>query len=490
MTVELKPQRQNANQHTERGMVALEQSIQQDGFIGAITVAADGETFDGSARLETLATVMPGVQPIIVETDGSTPVVVRRTDIPTADDPKAKRLGVAANRVAELNLNWDATVLDGLSDEVDLSGLFERDELDDLLRDLEPGTNTNPTDTRPHGALAERFIAPPFSVLDSRQGYWRDRKRAWLELGIQSELGRDDHLTFSKSAQPPAMYELKNEMRSSLGREPTWDEVLAEAERRGQYVAPGTSIFDPVLCEIVYAWFCPTAGHILDPFAGGSVRGVVAAAGGHAYTGIELRQEQVKANREQWDALRPRFPLANRPTWIEGDSGQVLAQNPDALLPVPKFDLMFSCPPYFNLEVYSDDPRDLSNASSYTAFLAAYRSIIAHSVAHLKPNRFAVFVISDVRDEKTGEYVGLLKDTIQAFEDAGAALYNEAVLLNQAASAAIRVGGQFSAGRKLGRTHQSVLIFFKGDASKIREEFPAITVPDLIPDVETAGELF
>jgi hypothetical protein len=38
--------------------------------------------------------------------------------------------------------------------------------------------------------LAERFIVPPFSVLDARQGYWQDRKRAWIALGIQSELGR------------------------------------------------------------------------------------------------------------------------------------------------------------------------------------------------------------------------------------------------------------------------------------------------------------
>ncbi len=40
--------------------------------------------------------------------------------------------------------------------------------------------------------LADRFLVPPFSVLDARQGYWQDRKRAWLALGIQSELGRGE----------------------------------------------------------------------------------------------------------------------------------------------------------------------------------------------------------------------------------------------------------------------------------------------------------
>jgi len=48
----------------------------------------------------------------------------------------------------------------------------------------------NLADSRPTVSLAERFIVPPFSVLDARQGYWQDRKRAWIALGIQSELGR------------------------------------------------------------------------------------------------------------------------------------------------------------------------------------------------------------------------------------------------------------------------------------------------------------
>jgi len=40
--------------------------------------------------------------------------------------------------------------------------------------------------------LADRFVVPPFSVLDARQGYWQERKRAWLALGIQSEIGRGE----------------------------------------------------------------------------------------------------------------------------------------------------------------------------------------------------------------------------------------------------------------------------------------------------------
>lgn len=144
-----KPQRRNANRHTQRGMSALEQSVQADGWIGAITVAADDETFDGSARIETAAAT--GFDdPIVVESDGTRPVVVRRVDIPTADDPRAVRLGLAANRVAELNLDWDTTVLAALGESIDLSQFWTRDELAGLLeQEIVAGGGGDDFDTTP-----------------------------------------------------------------------------------------------------------------------------------------------------------------------------------------------------------------------------------------------------------------------------------------------------------------------------------------------------
>jgi len=41
-----------------------------------------------------------------------------------------------------------------------------------------------------NGSLADRFLIPPFSVLNAREGWWQNRKKAWLDLGIKSELGR------------------------------------------------------------------------------------------------------------------------------------------------------------------------------------------------------------------------------------------------------------------------------------------------------------
>lgn len=54
------------------------------------------------------------------------------------------------------------------------------------------GNNGGMNQRNSSASLVEKFGVPPFSVLDARQGYWQDRKRAWLSLGIQSEIGRGD----------------------------------------------------------------------------------------------------------------------------------------------------------------------------------------------------------------------------------------------------------------------------------------------------------
>jgi hypothetical protein len=121
----------------------------------------------------------------------------------------------------------------------------------------------------------------------------------------------------------------------------------------------------------------------------------------------------------------------------------------------------------------------------YPEFLAVYRSIVEQAVKRLKPNRFACFVVGDVRDKK-GYYRNFVSDTITAFQDAGAILYNEAVLVTAVGSLPIRVGKQFGSYRKLGKTHQNVLVFFKGDIKSIPGELGEVEVTDL---AEQFGEI-
>lgn len=271
--------------------------------------------------------------------------------------------------------------------------------------------------------LRQTFIEPPFSVLDSKTGWWQKRKNEWISKGIQSELGRDVKAYTRKKARIEKyvyMPNLKND----------------------------TSIFDPVLCELMYHWFCPEGGTVFDPFAGGSVRGVVAQSMGRPYTGIELSEKQVQSNREQADNI-----FSNeKPTWLVGDSDALLDSISD------EYDFSLSCPPYWNLEVYSSLPEDLSNMT-YDNFTVKYSSIIKKTLSKLKTGAFCVFVVSDIRD-KEGNYVGLVADTIKIFMEAGAKLYNEAILLNCIGTAPLRAL-KYMRNKKLVKIHQNVLCFKK-----------------------------
>jgi hypothetical protein len=109
----------------------------------------------------------------------------------------------------------------------------------------------------------------------------------------------------------------------------------------------------------------------------------------------------------------------------------------------------------------------------YHTFLAAYKRVILRCYERLNENRFACFVVGDYRDKTTGHYRGFVADTINAFREVGFALHNDAVLLTMVGSLPVRVAIPFNSNRKLGKTHQNVLVFVKGDARKVFASTPS-----------------
>lgn len=277
-------------------------------------------------------------------------------------------------------------------------------------------------------SLADKYLMAPTSVLNTRDPKWQELKRKWFKLGIKSEIGRNSTTGNTKDMT----------LLAQRGKSKAWSASSNQS---------GISIFDPVICEIVCKWFGKC--NVLDPFAGGSVRGIVANYLGFKYTGIELRQEQVDSNREQaLDIL----PINNQPQWYVGDSEKIL----DDL--IPKYDLLFSCPPYMDLEVYSDLPDDLSNMPD-NVFISKYESIINKSCNKLVSGGYAVFVVGDLRDKKgyQKDFTGITK---QAFAKAGMKLYNELIIVNPVGSKAMTMELGFKNG-KLGKVHQNIYVFVK-----------------------------
>lgn len=263
-------------------------------------------------------------------------------------------------------------------------------------------------DKSPAIKLTDSFLVPPFSLLNAREPWWKKRKKQWLNIGLKKAINEK-------------------------------------------------SVFDPVLCELVYRWFCPPGGQVLDCFAGGSVKGVVASRLGLNYTGLGNLQKQVVANRRQSAEITKSTGASEfSPSWTVG--------NPE--LGDFRADFIFSVAA---LELGS---------GSYAKFKRTYRQTIKKSCDLLTDNSFACMVVGEVRNAD-GNYHNFVGDTVEAFKAAGLSFYNEAILLSPAGTLSMRTRKPFEGSRKLGKTHLNVLVFVKGDAKLAAERCGDVDVNDV-----------
>ena len=239
-------------------------------------------------------------------------------------------------------------------------------------------------------------------------------------------------------------------------------------KHKKNYQCNGTSTFNPVLTEVIYKWFVVSKGTVYDPFAGGITRGGIAAVLGLKYRGIDINPIQVQDNEEKWLKIANKWVIQGSTEWVCADAVKYSPEEP--------VDLVFTCPPYYNLEVYSDNPDDLSTKGDYYDFLKCYARVIENCSFSLKEDSFMVMVVSDVRDKVTTAYYGFVADTIKLAQIAGLKFYNEIILYNETGNLAIVSGDYLDKARKVGRQHQNVLVFYKGNPKNIKDKFMPICV--------------
>jgi DNA modification methylase len=227
----------------------------------------------------------------------------------------------------------------------------------------------------------------------------------------------------------------------------------------------------------MFKWFSPKNAHVLDPFAGECTKGVVATYLGYEYTGIEVRQEQIDTNYE----IAKKIGVL--PNWIKGDSFEL-----DKILPEgKKYDFVFTSPPYYDLEIYSKGEKDGSAFETYEKFMKWYEEIFKQAVNRMNENRFLVVKVGEIRDEK-GIYRNFVGHNIDIFTRLGLKYYNEIILITTIGSLPVRIGKQFEGNRKIGKTHQNILVFYKGDVKKIKDNFGILNMQELEKTFEVEEE--
>jgi hypothetical protein len=284
-------------------------------------------------------------------------------------------------------------------------------------------------------ALKEEFGIFPSTILDATSKPWQERNAHWKNL--IKDYGESRELVLNKG---------KGTKYKPVG------------------TSSGCSVLNPTLAELMIKWFSLPGGKAFDCFAGDSVFGYVASFYNNTFTGIEIREEQAKINNDRVKE----FPGAS---YICGD-GINVAQ----YIETESQDFLFSCPPYFNLEKYSDLEGDASNQKNYEAFIEIIKKAFIGALSCLKPGRFAVIVAGDIR-RNDGFYYRFPDDIKTIFETHGAPLYCDLILRDPIGSARYRARANFRS-RKIIKVHQNVMVFFKGDPKNIKDTYPEIPFCD------------
>ncbi len=391
----------NPREHSPEQVEQVANSIKEFGWTMPILIDEKNEIIAGHGRL------LAGKQLNIKEV----PCIVAQG----WSEEQKKAYCIADNKLTE-NGKWDKSFLklnlEFLADtdfNLETTG-FSTNEIKNIV---------SPYDEFTKGALEEKFGVPPFSVLDTRQGYWQNRKKIWADRIM--DLGESR-------------------------------EKVLSGEGVMEGINKGVSIFDPVLAELMVLWFSEKSFKCFDIFAGGMF-GYVCSTLEREYVGIELRQEQVDINNARVKGLKANYIC---------DDGL----NANKHIKQNSQDMFFTCPPYADLEIYSDLENDLSNME-HNDFFKMYEKGLAQVYNLLKTNRFAVIVVSEVRN-KDGEYISLVPKTIDIMTKSGFTYYNEIILVNAVGTLAFRANRTMSS-RKIGRTHQNILVFYKGDTQQIKD---------------------
>ena len=176
---DLIPYCNNSRTHSDEQVLQIASSIKEFGFTNPVLIDDQGGIIAGHGRIMAAQKLKMDEVPTITLSDLS--------------EAQKKAYIIADNKLA-LNSGWDDELLKieleqlkELDFDLGLIG-FSDDELALLMLDEDDPTSSDGEPS--NGSLADRFLIPPFSVLNAREGWWQSRKNAWLALGIKSELGR------------------------------------------------------------------------------------------------------------------------------------------------------------------------------------------------------------------------------------------------------------------------------------------------------------
>lgn len=298
------------------------------------------------------------------------------------------------------------------------------------------------------------------NVWQTTRGDWVKMKREWNEK-IEAA-GAKHGISDPKFATRGGCWQGENGMGNVvLAHQTVEDDEIVN--HTGKTLNGNASVLDPVACEVIVRFFMPTKGRrVFNAFGGGVQMGFVAGSYGYEYTSSEIRKNQCDANNAICQDL-------NSAKWVQSDTTKYT--------PEGKFDLAFSCPPYYKVEEYLDydgkpPEGELNSLPTYEQFRDMLFEGYKNAIAALNDNCFFVIMTGDSRD-KNGGYYGCEAEHELFFKSQGLHIYNRIVYVESEFTRLAHAKRTLDY-RKFPKTEQKILVFYKGDIDKIKELYPKI----------------
>lgn len=284
----------------------------------------------------------------------------------------------------------------------------------------------------------------PTNIWNSAKGEWRIEKQKWNELIENAGM----------------LAEVSNPTYAS--REGCWQKDGGLAKfATGEALNGGASVLDPFVCELVLKLFMPKNGKsVYNPFGGGVQMGFVSGFYDYEYLATEIRQNQCDAN----NAICKAYQMKNV-NWILHDSSTYYDES-------KKFDMIFTCPPYYLVEDYRDydgikPDKELNGLSSYDEFREMLFKGYENAIKMLNDNCFFAIMVGDSRDPKTGGYYCAEAETEIFLKQQGLHVYNRIVYLETQFTRAMQTKSTIKS-RKLPKCEQKIILAYKGNTNNIQ----------------------
>ena len=295
------------------------------------------------------------------------------------------------------------------------------------------------------------------NVWNSTKGDWLKMKKEWNAM-IEAA-GEKYDIENPKFASRDGCWQGKNGMSNVVLSQQVIDENGEATTKKGKSFNGNASVLDPVACEVILKFFMPKDGtRVYNPFGGGVQFGFVSGACGYDYVSSEIRQNQCDAN----NAICQDLP--GKAIWVKSDSS--------TYQPKEKVDLVFTCPPYYQVEDYLDydgnpPEGELNSLPTYDEFIHTLFQGYKHGIEALKDDSFFVVMIGDSRD-KNGAYYGCEAEHELFFKSQGLHIYNKIVYL-ECEFTRLAHAKRTLHYRKFPKREQKILVFYKGDMTKIKD---------------------